>query len=78
MSVASEYTPQITSMLCQRLHELARNEELAAAEEAAHTPYWAPFPDSVVGHRAAARALRDEIQRLERLAPRFPQAPSAA
>ena len=65
MSVATKTTPQITALLCRRLQEIARNEELIAADEAASTPYWAPCPDSAVGHRAAARALREEIRRLE-------------
>lgn len=46
------------------LLELARREDEMAAREAATTPYWAPCPDSVVGRRAAASALRAEADRL--------------
>ncbi|MFC5731549.1 MULTISPECIES: hypothetical protein [Nocardioides] len=42
------------------LLELARNHDHAAATGAAATPYWEACPPSVIGHRAAAAALRDE------------------
>lgn len=37
---------------------IAADEEAAAAAEAARVPYWKSCPDSVIGHRAAAHALR--------------------
>lgn len=40
------------------LFALAHREDERAAAEAAATPYWSPCPASVVGHRAAADALR--------------------
>lgn len=40
------------------LLELARHEDDLAAAEAAVTPYWSPYPSAVIGHRAAAAALR--------------------
>lgn len=43
---------------------LARNLETLAATEAARTPYWAPYPDTVAGRRAAAAVLREEADRL--------------
>ena len=36
-----------------------------AAHEASRLPYWEPCPPSVVGHRAAAKTLRAEAERLE-------------
>lgn len=53
------------SSLVSQLHEIAVREDLAAANEAASTPYWSAYSESVVAHRAAARALREEIARLE-------------
>jgi hypothetical protein len=49
--------------LRQILLELARREETIALSEAAAVPYWAPHPVSVIGHRAAAQALRSEADR---------------
>jgi hypothetical protein len=46
------------------LLELARRQEDLAAEEAAGTRYWEPCPSSVLGHRAAATALRAEADLL--------------
>lgn len=66
MPHSSAFTPQITSLVCQRLQELARHEETVAADEAARTPYWAHRPASAIGHSQAARVLREEIDRLER------------
>ncbi|HSV40349.1 MAG TPA: hypothetical protein VLI04_16425 [Nocardioidaceae bacterium] len=51
--------------LCRELITLAKSEEDLAAAEAARTPYWAPSPPTVEGHRAAARALRADAARLE-------------
>ena len=49
--------------LRQILLELARREETIALSEAAAVPYWTPHPVSVIGHRAAAEALRSEADR---------------
>lgn len=46
------------------LLEIASDEDERAATEAARVPYWAPVPDSVLGHREAARALRVVADRL--------------
>jgi len=51
--------------LCHELVLLARHEDDVAAREAARVPYWAARPSSVDGHRAAARALRADLERLE-------------
>lgn len=55
----------LMTALCRELFALAKHEDDVAAEEASRLPYWVPCPPSVVGHRAAARALRAEAQRLE-------------
>lgn len=34
-----------------------------AHTEAVAVPYWSPQPPSVIGHRAAAQALRSEADR---------------
>jgi hypothetical protein len=49
--------------LRQILFELARREDNIALSEAADVPYWAPHPTSVIGHRAAAEALRSAADR---------------
>jgi hypothetical protein len=46
------------------LLRLARIEDDLAAREAASIPYWAPYPPTVLGHRAAAQALRDDADTL--------------
>jgi len=46
------------------LLDLARREEDLAARQAAGTPYWAPCPSSVSGHRFAASVLRAEADLL--------------
>lgn len=43
------------------LLDLARQEEQLADDEVAATPYWAPCPASVLGHREAAAALRAKV-----------------
>ena len=48
----------------QILLGLARREDDLAHAEAAAVPYWAPRPVSVIGHHAAASALRSEADRL--------------
>lgn len=50
--------------LHRALMALARQEAEIAADEAASVPYWAPVPESVSGHRAAAAVLRSEADRL--------------
>ena len=42
------------------LLQLARVQDDIACHEAAATPYWESCPSSVLGHRAAAAALRAE------------------
>jgi hypothetical protein len=54
----------VVSALYRELLELARDAEAAAALEAARTPYWMPQPEAVAGHRAAARLLRADAERL--------------
>lgn len=46
------------------LLQLADAQERIAAEEAALVPYWKPCPQSVIGARAAARALRASAERM--------------
>ena len=53
-------TPDLTRALGRELRRLARQHETEAATEAARAPYWAPCPDSVVGHRAVAALLRED------------------
>lgn len=60
-----KYTPEILQAICRELVDLARYEENRAADQAAEVPYWRPVPPSVLGHRAAAAALRDVLTRLE-------------
>jgi len=55
---------EIAAAVRQELLRLARIEDTRAADEAATVPYWAPCPTSVVGHRAAAQALRQEADRI--------------
>jgi hypothetical protein len=50
------FHPGLRSLLL----ELARREDDLAAREAASTPYWAPYPDSVIGRRSTAAVLRAE------------------
>ena len=57
--------PDLLSAICQELARLAQQEENRAADEAARVPYWEPMPLSVLGHRAAAAALRADLARLE-------------
>ncbi len=55
---------EVAAAVRQELLRLARLEDQLAADEAATVPYWAPCPTSVVGHRAAAQALRQEADQL--------------
>jgi hypothetical protein len=52
----------VSSVVREVLLRLARREDDAAAAEAASVPYWAPIPDTVVGRRRAAAALRAEAE----------------
>lgn len=61
----SPKSPELLAALCHELVCLAVREEELAAAEAARTPYWSPTPPSVIGHRSAASALRDDLARLE-------------
>lgn len=56
--------PTLVSGLRSLLLQLARQEDDLAAAEAADTPYWSPYPLSVIGHRAAAVALREQADQL--------------
>lgn len=56
----------LITLLCRELLKLARREEELAADELAEVPYWMPTPVSVLGHRAAALALRADLARFER------------
>ena len=53
-----------TSELRSVLLELARRQDELAFHEAATTPYWAPFPSTVLGRRSAAAVLRAEADHL--------------
>ena len=50
--------------LRRELLRLADAEDQLAAGEAARVPYWSPCPSSVIGHRTAARVLREDADRL--------------
>jgi len=56
---------ELITALCRELVALAKHEDDLAAAEAALTPYWSPCPPTVLGHRAAARALREDLDRFE-------------
>jgi hypothetical protein len=62
---AVERRLEVVAAVCRELYFLADGEDDQAAAEASHTPYWATCPASVVGHRAAAQALRSDAARLE-------------
>jgi len=55
----SATAPEVVTALRHELLRLAAREDAAALAAAASVPYWAPCPSSVVGHQAAAVALRD-------------------
>jgi hypothetical protein len=63
MSATPIDTTTVTQLRALLL-QLARREDDLASSEAAATPYWAPTPTSVVGHRTAALALRAEADLL--------------
>jgi hypothetical protein len=50
----------------RELLRLADLQEDIAAGQARGVPYWLPYPSSVAGHRAAARALRADAERFLR------------
>ena len=54
----------VNELVTRELLRIAHVEENHAVAEAAKVPYWAPYPDSVVAHRAAARVLREDAARL--------------
>ena len=62
-------TPAVATHVQQILHKLAQHELALAASEAATVPYWIPCPDSVAGHRIAARSLLDEAKTLMTVSP---------
>jgi hypothetical protein len=55
---------EVKAALRRELLNLAQVEQDRAASEAAAVPYWSPCPPSVVGHRAAAAALRADADTL--------------
>jgi hypothetical protein len=57
-------TDEMTRKLYRILLQLSKEQDEFAATQAAATPYWAPCPPTVVGHRTAARLLRAEADRL--------------
>lgn len=59
---------RLVELLRRELLKLAIHEDELAANQAAGVPYWAPTPASVIGHRAAAAALRDDADRISGLA----------
>ena len=50
--------PEVVRILRLLMYRLAREQDSAAADQAALVPYWQPCPLSVEGIRAAAHALR--------------------
>ena len=49
---------EVATAVRHELLKLAYAENQLAADEAAKVRYWEPCPPSVLGHRAAAAALR--------------------
>jgi hypothetical protein len=47
----------------RELLRLADLEDHVASTEAARVPYWSAYPESVLGHRVAARVLRQNADR---------------
>ena len=58
---------RLVELLRRELLKLAIHEDELASSQAACVPYWAPTPASVIGHRAAAAALRDDADRISGL-----------
>ena len=59
-----ESTRDTLSTIRSVLLQLARHQNDLAANEAAATPYWETCPPTVLGHRAAACALREQADSL--------------
>lgn len=57
MDSSSKATGTISTVRAILL-KLAKQQDELAAQRAAAVPYWTPCPPSVLGHRAAAEALR--------------------
>jgi len=62
--LVTNHAIELLYALRTELLRLARREDSLADEECARVPYWAPTPASVIGHRAAARALEAEAEAL--------------
>jgi hypothetical protein len=62
----NEAAPDLLAAVRRELLRLADQEDHFASTEAAKVPYWSPCPASVVGRREAARALREDADRLLR------------
>jgi hypothetical protein len=58
-------TTEMLIALARELRRLAKVEDDRAAAEVAGVPYWVPCPPSVLGARAAARALRADAEQLD-------------
>ena len=56
---------EVAHVVRRILLRLASDQEQAAADEAAHIQYWQACPDSVVGCRAAAQALRSVAESMQ-------------
>lgn len=56
--MSTKVSASVASALRQELLRLARAEDDRAAADAAKVGYWSACPPSVLGHRAAAAALR--------------------
>jgi len=63
-AAASTLSQEVVAAVRRQLLRLARLEDDRAATELARVPYWSPCPPSVVGHRVAARLLREEADAL--------------
>ena len=55
--------PRVMTAVRHVLLRLAVSEEELANAEAARVPYGSPHTESVLGHRAAARVLRQDADR---------------
>lgn len=65
MTTQAGASAEVLVALARELRRLAKAEDDRAAAEAAEVPYWDPCPSSVLGARAAARALRADAERLD-------------
>ena len=64
MPTTTSISFEVAAAVRRELLRLARIEDDQAAAEAASVSYWEPCPASVMGHRAAARLLREGAERL--------------